>query len=74
MPLLQRLLQELLRDVVQALERVGGDDDELDRQAEAAGQRRRLERGDAHAGDLAQLLLQHGLQLVGGLRCAGPRA
>ena len=71
---LQRLLQKLLRDVVQPLERLGGDDDELNRQADAAGQRRRLKRGDAHAGDLAQFLLQHRLQLVGGLACAGPTA
>ena len=74
MPLLQRLLQELLRDVVEALERIGGGDDELHRQADAAGQRRRLERRDPHAGDLVQFLLQHRLQLVGGLACADPTA
>ena len=72
MPLCQRLLQKLLRDVVQALERLGGDDDELHRQAEAARQRRRLERGDPHAGDLAELLLDHRLQRIGGLRALVP--
>ena len=68
----QRLLQELLRHGVEALERLGGDEDELDRQAETARQRRRLERGDAHAGDLADFLLNDRLQRIGGLRALIP--
>ena len=46
------------------LERLGGADDELNRQADRARQRRRLEGDDADAGDLAQFLLHHRLQRV----------
>ena len=70
----QRLLQELLRHVVQSRERIGGGDHELHRQADAARQRRRLKRRDPHAGDLIQFLLQHRLQFGGGARALDPTA
>jgi hypothetical protein len=64
---LERFLQELLRHVVQALEGIRRADDELDRQADAARQRRRLEGDDPRACDiLVQLLLDQRLQRVGG--------
>ena len=72
-PALHCLLQELLGDVVQTRERIGGDDHELDRQAEAAGKRRRLERRDANTGNLAQFLLQNRLNCIGRLRSLVPR-
>ena len=37
------------------VERLGRDDDELHRQADTARQRRRLKRGDPHAGDLVRV-------------------
>jgi len=70
---LEGRLQELLRHVVEARERLGRADHELHGQAEAAGQRRRLEGDDLGAGDLSKLLLQHRLQLVGGARALVPR-
>ena len=69
----ERLLQELLRHVVQRLERAGRVDHELDRQAGRAGQRRRLEGHDLRAGDAGELALHDRLQLVGGHRALVPR-
>ncbi len=71
---LQRVLQELLGDVVEALERLGGADDELHRQADAARQRRRLERDDAHAGDLARAPAAGSAAAGWSCWCARPRA
>ena len=68
-----RVLQELLRHVIQVRERIGAADDELDRQALSARQRRRLERHDLRAGDLRHVLLHERLQLRGGARAAIPR-
>ncbi len=50
-------LQEVLRHLVQRTESAGRVDDELDRQADGAGQRRRLERHDLRARDLLRDLV-----------------
>ena len=51
-PLCRACCRNFCATLFSALERFGGADDELNRQADAARQRRRLERGDAEAGDL----------------------
>ena len=66
MPLFVASWRNCLRDLVELLEGLRGVDDELHRQAVAAGQRRRLEGDDLRAGDAADLLLDDRLELVGG--------
>ena len=51
MPLFVRFLEERLRHLVELIEGLRRVDDELHRQAVAAGQRRRLEGDDLRAGD-----------------------
>ena len=70
---LLRLAQKLLSNVVQALERLGRADHELNRQSDAARQRRRLEGDDTHTRNLRDLLLHDRLQLVSRHRAAVPR-
>ena len=71
---LLRLLQKVLRNLVKPLERLGGADHELNRQADASRQRRRLKGDHAHAGNLCQLLLHDRLQLVADLLARRPTA
>ena len=60
----QSFRQEFAGDAVHLLERVGALEDELNRQARRAGERRRLEGDEAHARNGAQLLLEHMLQVL----------
>jgi hypothetical protein len=60
----ERLGDHGLGDVVQILERLGGRDHELHREAARARQRRKLEGEHLRAGDLSPFLLQVELDLM----------
>ena len=64
--------QQVLRHLVEVLQRLGGGDHELHRQALRPGQRRELERRHLRAGDVIPALLQHLLQLIRGARALAP--
>src|SRR5262249_2213411 len=70
---LRRRVEEFAGDLIEPFERIGRLYHELDRQAETARQRRRLKCDDAGAGNLAQLLLERRLQLVGRQLALVPR-